>query len=200
MILDEYRRGRRGDPLSDERIIDLYWERDEQAISETDVKYGKYLYTVAYNILHDRMDCEECISDTYIGAWDRIPPARPAVLHVFLSRMTRNISINRYKYNTAEKRISSGRLIPLEEIEDSVDPRFFTEDGEAARRLARVFNELIAELTEREEFVFVCRYYYMDQVKRIAGMYRVSERTVERDLDRIREKLRGRLESEGIDV
>lgn len=203
MILDKYKsRGRRGSraPMEDGEIIDLYWARSEQAIGETDFKYGNYLFTVAYNILNDRLDCEECVSDTYLGAWNRIPPARPSVFHVFLSRMTRNISINRYKYNTAAKRIHGGMLVPLEELEDSIELSSDAEDDEAVRRLSGVFNEFVGEMSEREEFIFVCRYYYSDPVGRIARMLGVSVRTVERDLVRLRERLRARLGSEGFDV
>ncbi len=185
---------------SDGEILDLYWARDEQAIACTDAKYGKYLYTIAYNILHDRLDCEESVSDTYLGAWNRIPPARPTVFHVFLSRMTRNISVSRYRRNSAARRIPGELLISLEELEESAALVAAEEDTAAVERLSHVFNDLLREMTEREEFVFVCRYYYSDPVRRIAGMYRVSERTVQRDLERIRVRLRMLLEKEGIDV
>lgn len=191
-------RGKALPEKSDEDILDLFWARDEQAIAHTDAKYGRYLYTVAYNILHDRLDCEECVSDTYLGAWDRIPPARPTVFPVFLSRITRNLSVTRYRRNSAAKRVPSELLVSLEELEDSAALDSVEEDREAVEKLSRVFNEFVTVLTEREKFVFVCRYYYSDPVKRIAGMCRVSERTVLRELAHVRERLRERLESEGI--
>ena len=89
--------------LSDEAIINLYWEREEKAISATDEKYGRYLYKIAYNILNDHMDCEECLDDTYLGAWYRIPPERPHVFQVFLSRIMRNTAVDKYRKNTASR-------------------------------------------------------------------------------------------------
>ena len=91
--------------LSDEQIIQLYWDRNETAITATDEKYGRYLYTIAYNVLHDRLDCEECLNDTYLGTWNRIPPTRPAAFMVFLSKIMKNIAVDRHRKNTAEKRV-----------------------------------------------------------------------------------------------
>ena len=89
-------------PLTDERIVELYWQRNEQAVEETDFKYKKYLSTVAYNIVHDTQDCEECLNDTYVGAWNAIPPTRPTSLKAFLTTLVRRISINRYHSNQKE--------------------------------------------------------------------------------------------------
>ena len=186
--------------LEDEQIVELYWAREERAIKETDIKYGKYLFTIAYNILHDRMDCEECVSDTYLGTWNSIPPARPTVFQVFLSRITRNISVNRYKKDHASRRIPGELLVSLEELEESGAVLSTEEDDEAAKNLSRIFNDLVKTLTEREEFVFVCRYYYSDKVETIAKMLGVGERTVFRDLEKIKSELKQRLESEGYSV
>ena len=90
--------------MPDGEIIELYWKREEAAISETDKKYGKYLYRIAYNIVHDELDCEECLNDTYLGTWNRIPPARPNVFQIFLSKIMRNIAVDRFRKNTAKKR------------------------------------------------------------------------------------------------
>ena len=106
--------------LSDEEIIELYWKRNEDAIQQTDVKYGKYLFTIAYNIVHDRLDSEECLNDTYLGTWNKIPPERPLVFNVFLSRIMRNVAINRYKKNNAAKRVPQGLIVPLEELGDTL--------------------------------------------------------------------------------
>ena len=93
--------------LSDEDIVELYWQRQERAIKETDSKYGNYLHTIAYNIVHDNLDCEECLNDTYMGTWERIPPARPSVFKVFLAKIMRNIALDRFRKNSASKRIPS---------------------------------------------------------------------------------------------
>ena len=198
--MNQNERKKKSRVIGDEEIIELYWARDEQAIKETDIKYGRYLFTIAYNILHDRMDCEECVSDTYLGAWERIPPARPTVFHVFLSRITRNISVNRYKKDHAARRIPGELLVSLEELESSGAVLATEEDEEAVKLLSRVFNEFVKTLSEREEFVFVCRYYYSDRVDTIAKMLEVDARTVFRDLEKIKNELRRRLESEGYTV
>ena len=198
--MEQNERRKKGAVIADEAIIELYWARNERAIKETDVKYGKYLFTIAYNILHDRLDCEECVSDTYLGAWNGIPPARPTVFQVFLSRITRNISINRYKKDRASRRIPGELLVSLEELEESGAVLAMEEDEEAVRNLSRVFNEFVKTLNEREEFIFVCRYYYSDRVQSIARMLNVGERTVFRDLEKIKSELRTRLESEGYTV
>ncbi len=195
---EQYKKGGAG--IADEKIVELYWARDERAIKETDVKYGKYLFTIAYNILHDRLDCEECVNDTYLGTWNSIPPARPTVFHVFLSRITRNISINRYKKEHAAKRIPGELLVSLEELEESAPLPSMEEDDEAVRLLSRIFNEFVATLSHREEFVFVCRYYYSDKVDTIAKMLEVDTRTVYRDLEKIKSGLREKLESEGYSI
>lgn len=181
----------------DEDIVDLYWQRDETAIRETDRKYGRYLFTISYNMLHDRMDCEECVNDTYLGAWNSIPPTRPQFLQVFLSKIIRNISVNRYKKNTAGKRIPSELTVSLDELHEGINYDGFSDDEFATRELGRILNQYIATLTDRQEFIFVCRYYYSDRIADIATMLQVSENTVNRELASIRQGLRERLEKEG---
>lgn len=182
---------------ADEAIVDLYWQRDEMAIRETDRKYGKYLFTIAYNMLHDRQDCEECVDDTYIGAWNSIPPTRPQFLQVFLSKITRNIAVNCYKKKTAEKRIPSELTLSLDELRENINYSAFADDDYATHELGRIINRYIDTLTDRQEFIFVCRYYYSDRIADIATMLRVSENTVHRELATIRQGLRERLEKEG---
>ncbi|MBQ9774385.1 MAG: sigma-70 family RNA polymerase sigma factor [Clostridia bacterium] len=184
--------------LSDEEIIELYWKRNEHAIAQTDRKYGKYLFTIAYNIVHDRQDSEECLNDTYLGTWNKIPPERPSVFNVFLARIMRNIAINRYRRNTAEKRIPTGMVIPIEELEDTLTTDPLTPDEAAVCALTSVLNRFIGGLDEREEFIFVCRYYYSDSVKHIAKLLQISEPTVFRCLAKMRTDLREMLNKEGI--
>ena len=188
----------RADILSDEDIIELYWRRSERAISETDTKYGKYLFTIAYNIVHDRLDSEECLNDTYIGTWNNIPPHRPNVFQVFLSRITRNIAIDKYREKTADKRVNSELTVSLEELNDCVciDPSI--EEQMLVSEISKVLNDFLASLSEREKFIFVCRYYYSDSVINIAKMLQVTERTVFRNLAKSREKLREELIKAGI--
>ena len=184
--------------LSDEEIIELYWKRNEQAIKETDVKYGKYLFTIAYNIIHNDLDCEECLNDTYLGTWNKIPPERPSVFHVFLSRITRNIAVDRYKRDSAAKRIPSELLTTLEEAEGYVPDSALTMEEEVALgEVAKVIKDFLSGLGEREEFIFVCRYYYSDKIVHIARMLQISEKTVSRELLRMKEALRQMLLERG---
>ena len=186
--------------LPDEEIIELYWSRDEKAISETDRKYGKYLYTIAFNILHDRLDSEECTNDTYLGTWNSIPPARPNIFQAFISRIMRNIAINRYKHNTIQRHIPSELTISLDELGDCIPADPSAERETEIRLLAQALNEYLDGLSEREEFEFICRYYYADTVETIASMLKVSESTVRRDLLRIRDGLKDYLEKKGMPV
>ncbi|MBR7111560.1 MAG: sigma-70 family RNA polymerase sigma factor [Clostridia bacterium] len=184
--------------LPDEQIIDLYFARDERAIKETDHKYGKYLFTIAYNIVQDTLDCEECLNDTYLDTWNRIPPTRPTVFHAFLSKIMRNIAVDKYRYNTAAKRIPSEMLISLEEL-DTCTPNEMSMDEELAiAELARLLNDYLKGLGDRERLLFVCRYYYADKISEIAKMLQAGERSVYRELAELREGLRQHLEKEGI--
>ena len=183
--------------LTDEQIIDLYWRRDENAIKQTDRKYGKYLYVIAYNIVHDRLDCEECLNDTYLGTWNRIPPQRPSVFQVFLSRIMRNIAIDRLRHNKAAKRVPSEMLISLEELDDCMPGAPSTESEQENERLGKLLNDFVQALDDRKQFIFVCRYYYADKVSAIAHMLQVGEATVFRELAQIREELKNHLEKEG---
>ena len=185
--------------LSDEQIIDLYWKRDEDAIKQTDLKYGKYLYVIAYNIVHDRLDCEECLNDTYLGTWNRIPPQRPSVFQVFLSRVMRNIAIDKFRHNRAAKRVPSEMLVSLEELESSIPDVQSPQQEIENAHLAKALNDFVQGLDDRRQFIFVCRYYYADKVASIAHMLRVGEATVFRELAEIREDLKKYLEKEGID-
>ena len=184
--------------MEDKQIIELYWQREERAITETDHKYGRYLYTIAYNIVHNRSDCEECLNDTYLGTWNRIPPAKPTAFQAFLSRIMRNIAIDRYRKATADKRVPSELVISMEELEDYMVYDTAYEEEQAVAELVRVLNDYLRGVSDRDAMIFVCRYYYSDKVSEIARMLNVSERTVQRELLRIRESLRTKLMKEGI--
>jgi len=183
--------------LSDEEIIDLYWARNESAIEATDHKYRQYLCGIAYNIVHDRLDCEECLNDTYLGTWHRIPPTRPNAFQAFLSRIMRNIAIDRYRKNTAAKKVPSEIVTSLEELDESIAYQDSIEEEIAIRELSRILNDYLAGLTEQEAFVFICRYYYSDKIAKIAELTRVSERTVYRQLNELRKRLKETLDREG---
>ena len=186
--------------LSDIDIIELYFQRDEQAIKETSAKYGKYLFTIGNNILNDRWDCEECVNDTYYTTWNRIPPQRPTYLQVFLSKIMRDVSISRYRKKKSKKRISSELVVSLEELGDCIVLESDIEEDLAIKEIIRVLNEFLKDINKRQRFIFICRYYYCDSVRAIASMLGVSPKTVYRELENIRCDLGDALEKEGINV
>ena len=187
-------------PMDDEKIVELYWERDEKAIEETDFKYKKYLLSIAYNVLHDRLDCEECLNDTYLGAWNAMPPSRPNVLKAFLTTIARRIAIKRYHSNVRQKVIPSEMTVSLSELED-----FMADDGDVdseldAERLGRVISGFVRSLSERRQFIFMSRYYVADPIDTIAGDLGVSRSTVNKEIAAIKRGLKEKLESEGYHI
>ena len=186
--------------LSDERIIDLYFARDQIAIDETDKKYGRYLYAIAYRIVHDRPDCEECLNDTYFGAWNAMPPKRPNILQVFLSKIMRNVAIDKFRKQSAQKRISSELVVSLEELDDCIGDLPTPEEELAVKELARILNEYLRDMNDKEQYIFVCRYYYSDRTVDIANMLGISKSTVLRELGRLRSNLKERLTKEGYNL
>lgn len=186
-----------GGVLSDQEIVSLYWQREERAIRETDQKYGKYLYTIAYNILRDVLDTEESLNDTYLGAWNSMPPNKPNLLHVFLSKITRNISIGRVRKRTAEKRIPPELILSLEELDEGMCFEMGEDEKYLIRQLSTVLNDYLSTLSDRRIFIFVCRYYYSDTVESIAKMLGLSINTISRELSAIRRGLKESLAKEG---
>lgn len=182
--------------MEDSKILDLYWDRDEQAIAESKTKYGAMLRALAYHILHNHEDSEECENDTYLGAWNAIPPARPSNLSAFLAKMVRNISITRHRANSADKRGGGEAAVSLHELDECIpDPRAGAWDtGE----LAQTLNTFLASLPTKERQVFVCRYWRCDSVADIANRFGFSQGKVKMMLMRTRAKLRTVLEKEGI--
>ncbi len=162
------------------------------------VKYVVYLYTISYNILHNRLDCEECINDTYLATWNRIPPARPNALQRFLSKITRDISVDRYRKMHTLRQIPSELTVSIDELEGSMDGTIPADESEAVTLIGGILNAYLHGLTERERFMFVCRYYYADAVPFIAEMLGISDKTVYRELSKIREGLREALAREGV--
>ena len=185
-------------PLAaDEAIVELYWERDERAIEETDRKYGAYLMTVAYRILQSREDSEECLNDTYLKTWNAIPPSRPSILRSFLSKIMRGTALDRYDERTRKKRVPAELCIPLSEVEALLPD--LTEDDEAeARQISRILSAYLDGVNDRSLYMFVSRYFFVMPVREIAERLGVSESTVHKDLAAMREELRERLAEGGI--
>ena len=186
--------------MKDENIIQLYFERDERAIAESDRKYGTYCYRVADNILHSKEDSEECVNDTWLRAWDAMPPARPVCLRMFLARITRNLSFNVYKAKNAEKRGGGQASLVLEELEDCLSGSSDTEAEFLASELQSSINRFVRSLPERDGNIFIRRYFYAESLADIAQRYRMAESSVRVVLHRTRKKLRSWLEREGFIV
>ena len=186
--------------LTDDEIVSLYWQRQEKAIDATDTKYGKYLYTIAYNILNDKMDSEECLNDTYLGTWNAIPPAKPTLLQAFLSKIMRNTALARVRKSAAAKRIPSEISLSLEELDECIGWEPGEDEKYFVNRLSELFNKYLETLSDRQLFIFICRYYYSDSVVRIADMLKLSKNTVFRDLAEIRNGLKELLEKEGYEI
>ena len=184
--------------MEDQEIVELYFRRDEQAIVQTDRKYGPYCYSVAYNVLSDQEDARECVSDTYLAAWNRIPPARPSLLGAFLGKITRHLSIDRWRRRSAYKRTGGQMAFALEELGEIADRGETPEDTVGRKELAAAVNRFLQALPQRERSVFLCRYWYLDSVAEIAIRFGFSTSKVKSMLYRIRQQLRQTLEQEGL--
>ena len=185
-------------PSADERITSLYRKRDEAAIRETDRVYGKFLFRIAYNILHDREEAEECRNDAYLAVWNAIPPAEPVSFSAFLTAIVRRIAINRYHTLTAGKRIPSEMTVCIDELSETLQSEASAEETAEKEILGSLINSFVKELPERQRFVFIERFYLSEPVERIAEEFSVSVPTVYRELNTVKSKLKEHLERNGI--
>ena len=183
--------------MDDTRIIDLYWARSEEAIRETDLKYGPYCRTIAWNILQDREDSEECVNDTWLQAWNAMPPKKPSLLKAFLGKITRNLALDRCKYNRAEKRGGGQAALALEELAECVGSGSEEERMEN-RLLTELLNRFLAALSQKNRQIFMLRYWYFCTVQQIADSLGLSESGVKMSLLRSRRQLKALLEKEGV--
>ena len=186
--------------MEDENIIRLYWDRDETAIEETSKKYGKYCFSIANNILCSREDSEECVNDTYVKVWDSIPPQRPSIFSAFIGKITRNISLNRYKLNNAEKRGGNEMPLVLDEVREIVSGHPDPEEQAIRDELIAAVNDYLATLPVEKRVMFVRRYWYADDVKSIAERMGTSENNISVSVRRIRNSLRGYLIERGFEL
>ena len=184
--------------MEDNQIIRLYCERSEEAIRQTAAKYGNYCHTIAYNILHNLEDSEECVSDTWLRAWNVIPPQHPQFLSAFFARITRNLALNRYAWDHAQKRGGDVLYMTLEELSECVGT--YDTDAVSDDELAKVMNRFISGLSKESRKIFLRRYWYMDTVKEIAKAYGIGESKVKMSLSRSRKRLKEMLEKEGISL
>jgi len=184
--------------MDDCKIVDLYWARSESAIAETSSKYSKYCTYISYNILRNKEDADECVNDTYLCAWKAMPPQRPSLLSTFLGKITRNLSLNKYKHYTAEKRGAGQIEIALSELENCIPSNTNIEQTTDEILLVEVINNFVSALPKESRIVFVRRYWYLSEIKEIAEQYGMSESKVKSILFRTRNRLKLYLEKEGI--
>ncbi len=181
--------------MDDQKIIELFFTRSELAIQSLAAKYEKLLYKISFQILHNDEDAAECINDTYLGVWNAIPPAKPNPLSAFVCKITRNLSLNKYRANTAAKRNTS-MDISLEELASAI-PTPSVEDEWNAKELGRHINQFLHTLEQENRVLFVRRYWFADSVKDIARDMKMSENLASVRLKRIRKQLKAFLEKEG---
>lgn len=184
--------------MKDSEILDLYWERDEQAIAETQKSYGKYCYSIAYHILRDREDSDECVNDTWFRAWNAIPPKRPSRFSLFLAAITRNLSFDKWKRKNAAKRGNGDIELALDELMECVPALHSTEETVEAAELERLINAFLHTLPQKDCNIFLRRYWYVEEYNEIAKRYQMKLNTVKTSLFRTRAKLREYLEKEGV--
>ncbi len=182
----------------DKRIIDLYFARSEEAIAETGRHYGGYLSTIAHSILGSPEDTEECVNDTYLKAWDSIPPARPYSLKAYLAKIARNLALHRYEKAMAEKRGGGEIPLVLSELDECLPDRSSVEDGINESILTDALNRFLGSLSKEQRIVFLRRYWYNASIAQIALDMSMTEGKVKSILHRLRAKLRLVLEKEGI--
>lgn len=183
--------------MDDRDIIDLYWARDQRAVGETAAKYGPYCAAVADNILHDSRDTEECVNDTWLKAWNAMPPQRPQRLKLFLARITRNLAFDRWRKGSAQRRGGGELPLALEELGECVPGQDEVEGTVAAAELAESMQRFLAARPALDRDLFLRRYFYVESAAAIARRYGMSREKVSMRLMRARKKLKDHLTEEG---
>ena len=186
--------------MEDHEIVQLYLERNEQAIAETSAKYGSYCSRIAMNILNSSEDAEECVNETYWNTWNSIPTHRPKLLATFLGKIVRNLSFNRYKAKHSKKRGGQEIVLILDELGEIVSDRASVEDEVISKELIRTVNTFIRTLSEEKRYLFLRRYWYSDSIAAIASQCKKTENSVSVELNRIRTKLRAYLAERGYEL
>lgn len=183
--------------MNDSEIVSLYWQRDEQALDETQKKYGKLCYSIAYSILCDDEDAKESVNDTYLDAWNAIPPHKPSVLSAFLGKITRRIAFDKWRKKNAAKRGGGQMTDTLDELAECIPDSNGIEKQLEEKALNETINSFVKSLPEKEQKIFICRYWYVDSIKSISEQFGFSQSKVTSMLFRTREKLHKILVEEG---
>ena len=185
--------------MDDGRIIELFYERSEQAIIELSNKYGAVCRKVADNILNNRLDSEECVNDAYLAVWNTVPPQNPAPLSSYVCRIVRNLALKKYHEKTAQKR-NSIYDASLDEIADCIPASFSVEDEVGAKEVAALIDGFLETLDQQSRIMFVRRYWHADSLEDLAGLFHKSRHYISVRLSRIRKKLRQYLTEKGVSV
>ena len=189
-----------GNNLSDEQIVELFFSRDERAIKETDRKYRPLLKRIAFNILQDVSDCDECMNDALLALWNRIPPTRPESLRAFSATIIRRIAINRYYRGKRKKEIPTELTVSMEECGEICSSEQSVDTAIDAEELGKLINEFICVIPERKRNFFIGRFWFVEPVYKIAKENRVSESTVYKELSSIRHDLKEFLKMKGVNI
>ena len=190
--------------MEDNQIVALYWARNEQALAETAAKYGRYCYTIAYNILSSREDADESVNDTYLAVCDDgaefvlQPPHDPTILSAFLGKITRRISLNRWRNNNRKKRGGGEVILALEELRECIPASEDVERRMEQKELSRAITRFLEEIPETERDVFVCRYWYLADIKKLSKAFGFTESKTKSMLHRARIRLKAYLTQEGL--
>lgn len=187
----------KGVNMEDKQIVELYLNRDEKAIYETQIKYGKYCYSISYNILYNNEDVQECLNDTYLNTWNSIPPNRPSILSTYLGKIIRRLSIDLFRKRKAVKRSGSEYALSLDELEECVSNNIDSKDLVDEKILVETINEFLAKLSKTERNIFVCRYFYFDSINDICKRFNFNESKVKMSLKRTRDRLKDYLIMKG---
>lgn len=183
--------------MEDTEIIGLLWQRDPDSLSELDARYHTYCFTIAFHIVKNMDDAEECVSDTWLKIWQSVPPVRPKSLKLYAGRITRNLALNRYRKEHTNKRGNGMFCVPLEELADCVDAGANVEDAITMDEINAVIQHFIANLKSTDRKIFLRRYYYADEIPSIAKRFGMTNSNVKVRLHRLRKALKKLLEKEG---
>lgn len=183
--------------MEDEDIIKLYWSRNQSAIKETDIKYGKYCKTIAVNILRNNEDAEECVNDTYLKTWNAIPPHQPKMLSTFLGKITRNLSFDKFRYGKMKKRGGGEINIVLDELNEVVSGTDDVEDEYEKQEMLREINNFLNTISDEKSDMFICRYWYVMTIGEISNVFDIPKENVSVTLNRIRHHLKEYLSERG---
>ena len=186
--------------MEDHMIVDLYWARDQRAIVESEDKYGPYCRAIARRILEQWEDAEECVNDTWLRAWNAMPPQRPGILSAFFAKLTRNLSLDRWRRQRAAKRGGGQTELALQELEECVPDRRRPDEALEAAETARLISAFLRRQGELDRRLFVRRYFYLESLAALGARFGLTQGQVKSRLYRVRQRLKNELEREGVPV